>query len=211
VVRMAGEIIPSGARAERVARQAQAPAAASTARSAADHGATRRRGATRCVNRQLAGDPARGPAHWVSKAALDVEAFGAADEQWWTGSGEPRFAALYRLMAPDSHLERMGENLSLAGGALEPPSNRPCRQFMAWHPHVDGGTQARAAVCLRRGLGHAAADNQKRSTAVFGIGAEIANPAPMVRHPPTRPAAELGLKGGPAAKVGWAAGEAANR
>jgi DNA ligase (NAD+) len=173
VVRVLGELRPAGA--ARLALPNLCPECGSEL--------VREEGeaATRCVNSSCPAILRGALRHWVSKGGLDVDGLGAKlieqlVEKGLVGS----IADLYRLDgALLASLERMGaksaENLvtALAASRAQPWH----RQLYGLGIHHVGEVNAKAlagAFPSAADLATAAAESPERLTAVFGIGAEIA-------------------------------------
>jgi DNA ligase (NAD+) len=184
VVRKAGEIIPEVVRVLPELRPAGArPLQLPQACPECGSQLVREQGeaATRCVNSSCPAILRGSLRHWVSKGALDVDGLGGKlieqlVEKGLVGS----IADLYRLdEALLASLERMGarsaENLA---DALAASKGQPWhRQLYGLGIHHVGEVSAKAlarAFHSATELANAAADTPEAITAVFGIGAEIA-------------------------------------
>jgi len=184
VVRKAGEIIPEVVRvlpelrpagAERLALPHTCPECGSEL--------VREEGeaATRCVNSSCPAILRGSLRHWVSKGALDVDGLGSKLIEQLVDRGlVGSIADLYRLDgALLASLERMGEK-SAANlvEALETSRRQPWhRQLYGLGIHHVGEVNAKAlarAFPSAAELATAAAESPDTITAVFGIGAEIA-------------------------------------
>ncbi|MEB3171594.1 MAG: NAD-dependent DNA ligase LigA, partial [Synechococcaceae cyanobacterium] len=184
VVRKAGEIIPEVVRVLPELRPAGArplllPHICPECRSEL----VREQGeaATRCVNSSCPAILRGSLRHWVSKGALDVDGLGLKLIEQLVDRGlVSSIADLYRLDAALlASLERMGEK-SAANlvAALAASRSRPWhRQLYGLGIHHVGEVNAKAlarAFPSAAALATAAAAEPERITAVFGIGAEIA-------------------------------------
>ena len=137
--------------------------------------------ATRCVNRSCPALLRGALRHWVSKGALDVDGMGIKLIEQLVDRGLVRsIADLYRLDAALlASLERMGEK-SAANlvAALQASKSQPWhRQLYGLGIHHVGEVNAKAlarAFPAATQLATAALTTPERITAVFGIGAEIA-------------------------------------
>ena len=137
--------------------------------------------ATRCVNRSCPALLRGALRHWVSKGALDVDGMGSKLIEQLVDRGLVRsIADLYRLDAALlASLERMGEK-SAANlvAALRASKSQPWhRQLYGLGIHHVGEVNAKAlarAFPAATQLATAALTTPERITAVFGIGAEIA-------------------------------------
>jgi len=184
VVRKAGEIIPEVVRvlpdlrpagAERLSLPDTCPECGSQL--------VREEGeaATRCVNSSCPAILRGSLRHWVSKGALDVDGLGSKLIEQLVDRGlVGSIAALYRLDAALlASLERMGEK-SAANlvAALEASRGQPWhRQLYGLGIHHVGEVNAKAlakAFPSAVELARAALENPGLITAVYGIGAEIA-------------------------------------
>ncbi|APD47712.1 NAD-dependent DNA ligase LigA [Synechococcus sp. CS-602] len=225
VVRKAGEIIPE---VVRVLSELRAPGARrlQLPSTCPECGSTlvREEGeaATRCVNSSCPAILRGALRHWVSKAALDVDGLGGKLIEQLVDQGlVTSIAALYRLDAALlASLERMGETSALKlAAALEASKQQPWhRQLYGLGIHHVGAVNAKALArqfASAEALGTAAAEQPEAITAVFGIGAEIAESLRQWFATAANLAllAELEAEGIPlAAALGdGAAGEAANR
>jgi DNA ligase (NAD+) len=184
VVRKAGEIIPE---VVRVVSELRPPGAAPLQLPAncpeCGSPLVREDGeaATRCVNSSCPAILRGALRHWVSKAALDVDGLGAKLIEQLVDRGVVRsIADLYRLDAALlASLERMGEtSAQKLVAALEASRSQPWhRQLYGLGIHHVGAVNAKAlarAFPSADALGTAAAEQPEAITAVFGIGAEIA-------------------------------------
>lgn len=184
VVRKAGEIIPEVVRVLRELR----PAAAEPLElphSCPECGSelVREAGeaATRCVNSSCPAILRGALRHWVSKGGLDVDGLGSKLIEQLVDRGlVGSIADLYRLDAALlASLERMGsksaENLV---AALASSKSQPWhRQLYGLGIHHVGEVNAKAlarAFANAAALARAASDSPELITAVYGIGAEIA-------------------------------------
>jgi DNA ligase (NAD+) len=184
VVRKAGEIIPEVVRvlaelrpagAQRLELPHHCPECGSElVREAGE-------AATRCVNSSCPAILRGALRHWVSKGALDVDGLGSKLIEQLVDRGlVGSIADLYRLDgAVLASLERMGsrsaDNLA---AALQASKAQPWhRQLYGLGIHHVGEVNAKAlagAFPSAADLATAAAESPERLTAVFGIGAEIA-------------------------------------
>ncbi|MFM7169242.1 MAG: NAD-dependent DNA ligase LigA, partial [Cyanobium sp.] len=184
VVRKAGEIIPEVVRvlpelrpkgAQRLSLPSRCPECGSEL--------VREEGEadTRCVNSSCPAILRASLRHWVGKGAMDVEGLGSKLIAQLVDRGLVRsIADLYRLDgALLASLERMGDksatNLVDALGASK--AQAWPRQLYGLGIHHVGEVNAKAlarAFPDVRSLGRAALGEPERITAVFGIGAEIA-------------------------------------
>ncbi|MCP9772854.1 NAD-dependent DNA ligase LigA [Synechococcus sp. Tobar12-5m-g] len=184
VVRKAGEIIPEVVRVLTELRPSgAAPLELPSHCPECGSALVREEGeaATRCVNSSCPAILRGALRHWVSKAALDVDGLGfKLIEQLVDRGLVHSIADLYRLDgALLASLERMGErsaeNLVTALGASK---QQPWhRQLYGLGIHHVGAVNAKAlarAFPSATELAAAAADHPEAITAVFGIGAEIA-------------------------------------
>ena len=184
VVRKAGEIIPEvlrvlpelrPANAQRLELPHQCPSCGSEL--VREHGEA----ATRCINSSCPAILRGALRHWVSKGALDVDGLGGKLIEQLVDRGLVRsIADLYRLDAALlSSLERMGqksaENLI---SALEASRQQGwARQLYGLGIHHIGEVNAKALATSfpdANALKTAACEAPESITAVFGIGAEIA-------------------------------------
>jgi DNA ligase (NAD+) len=184
VVRKAGEIIPEVVRVLRELRPAGA-ARLELPRTCPECGSTlvREEGeaATRCVNSSCPAILRGALRHWVSKGALDVDGLGSKLIEQLVAKGlVGSIADLYRLDgALLASLERMGDT-SAANlvAALEASKTQPWhRQLYGLGIHHVGEVNAKGlaqAFPSVAALQAAAADTPELVTAVFGIGAQIA-------------------------------------
>jgi DNA ligase (NAD+) len=184
VVRKAGEIIPEVVRvltdlrpagAARLSLPPTCPECGS--------GLVREQGeaVTRCVNRSCPAILRGALRHWVSKGGLDVDGIGIRLIEQLVEKGLVRsIADLYRLdRALLASLERMGEKSAVnLLAALETSRRQPWhRQLYGLGIHHVGEVNARAlarAFPSVEALQAAALEDPDQLTAVFGIGAEIA-------------------------------------
>jgi DNA ligase (NAD+) len=184
VVRKAGEIIPEVVRVLPELRPAgAAPLALPHTCPECGSELVREEGeaATRCVNSSCPAILRGSLRHWVSKGALDVDGLGSKLIEQLVDRGLVHsIADLYRLDgALLASLERMGEK-SAANlvEALEASRRQPWhRQLYGLGIHHVGEVNAKAlarAFPSAAELATAAADSPDTITAVFGIGAEIA-------------------------------------
>ena len=184
VVRKAGEIIPEVVRVLPELRPAgAAPLALPHTCPECGSELVREEGeaATRCVNSSCPAILRGSLRHWVSKGALDVDGLGSKLIEQLVERGLVRsIADLYRLDgALLASLERMGEK-SAANlvEALETSRRQPWhRQLYGLGIHHVGEVNAKAlarAFPSAAELATAAAHSPELITAVFGIGAEIA-------------------------------------
>jgi DNA ligase (NAD+) len=184
VVRKAGEIIPEVVRVLTELRPADA-ARLELPHTCPECGSelVREEGeaATRCVNSSCPAILRGALRHWVSKTALDVDGLGSKLIEQLVDRGlVGSIADLYRLDAALlSSLERMGQksadNLvaALAASKAQPWH----RQLYGLGIHHVGEVNAKALATTfpsAADLATAAADHTDAITAVFGIGAEIA-------------------------------------
>jgi len=137
--------------------------------------------ATRCVNSSCPAILRGALRHWVSKGALDVDGLGSKLIEQLVAKGLVNsIADLYRLDAALlASLERMGEkSAENLVAALEASKAQPWhRQLYGLGIHHVGEVSAKALAAAfpsASGLAAAAADDPPSITAVFGIGAEIA-------------------------------------
>jgi DNA ligase (NAD+) len=137
--------------------------------------------ATRCVNSSCPAILRGSLRHWVSKGALDVDGLGLKLIEQLVDRGlVGSIADLYRLDAALlASLERMGEKSATnLVAALAASRGRPWhRQLYGLGIHHVGEVNAKAlakAFPSADGLAAAATTEPERITAVFGIGAEIA-------------------------------------
>ncbi|MCT0212608.1 MULTISPECIES: NAD-dependent DNA ligase LigA [unclassified Synechococcus] len=184
VVRKAGEIIPEVVRVLSELRPAGArPLELPSHCPECSSELVREEGeaATRCVNSSCPAILRGALRHWVSKAALDVDGLGGKLVEQLVDRGlVASIADLYRLdRALLASLERMGEksaeNLvaALAASKAQPWH----RQLYGLGIHHVGAVNAKALARVFpsvAALGTAAAEHPEAITAVFGIGAEIA-------------------------------------
>jgi DNA ligase (NAD+) len=207
VVRKAGEIIPE---VVRVLPELRPPGAAPLALPShcpeCGSELVRETGeaATRCVNSSCPAILRGALRHWVSKGALDVDGLGSKLIEQLVDRGlVGSIADLYGLDAALlASLERMGEK-SAANlvAALAASKQQPWhRQLYGLGIHHVGEVNARAlarAFPSAEALAAAAAEEPERITAVFGIGAEIAQSLEQWFHTPANQAllAELQKKG----------------
>ena len=184
VVRKAGEIIPEVVRVLKELRPAE------TARLQLPHTCpecgsqlVRETGeaATRCINSSCPAILRGALRHWVSKGALDVDGLGSKLIEQLVDRGLVRsIADLYRLDAALlSSLERMGQkSADNLIGALEASRQQGwARQLYGLGIHHVGEVNAKALATRfpdASTLQTAACDAPESITAVFGIGAEIA-------------------------------------
>jgi DNA ligase (NAD+) len=184
VVRKAGEIIPEVVRVLPELRPAGArPLSLPHTCPECGSELVREEGeaATRCVNSSCPAILRGSLRHWVSKGALDVDGMGLKLIEQLVDRGlVGSIADLYRLDAALlASLERMGEK-SAANlvAALAASRSRPWhRQLYGLGIHHVGEVNAKALARTfpsAAALATAAAAEPERITAVFGIGAEIA-------------------------------------
>jgi DNA ligase (NAD+) len=184
VVRKAGEIIPEVVRVLPELRPAGArPLSLPHTCPECGSELVREEGeaATRCVNSSCPAILRGSLRHWVSKGALDVDGLGLKLIEQLVDRGLVRsIADLYRLDAALlASLERMGEkSASNLVAALAASRSRPWhRQLYGLGIHHVGEVNAKAlarAFASVSALAAAATTEPERITAVFGIGAEIA-------------------------------------
>ena len=184
VVRKAGEIIPEVVRVLPELRPAGAPRLELPHRCPeCDSELVREQGeaATRCVNSSCPAILRGALRHWVSKGALDVDGLGSKLIEQLVDRGLVRsIADLYRLDgAVLASLERMGhKSADNLVAALEASKAQPWhRQLYGLGIHHVGEVNAKALAAAfpsAADLATAAASSPELITAVFGIGAEIA-------------------------------------
>jgi len=184
VVRKAGEIIPEVVRVLTELRPADA-ARLELPHTCPECGSelVREEGeaATRCVNSSCPAILRGALRHWVSKGALDVDGLGSKLIEQLVDRGlVGSIADLYRLDgALLASLERMGsKSADNLVAALEASKAQPWhRQLYGLGIHHVGEVNAKALAAAfpsAADLATAAADHADAITAVFGIGAEIA-------------------------------------
>jgi DNA ligase (NAD+) len=198
VVRKAGEIIPEVVRVLTELRPAEAmPAELPLECPECGSELVREQGeaATRCVNSSCPAILRGALRHWVSKGALDVDGLGSKLIEQLVDRGLVRsIADLYRLDAALlASLERMGQksasNLVLA---LEASKAQPWhRQLYGLGIRHVGEVNAKALAAAFAGVADletAALESPELITAVFGIGAEIAQSLQQWFHTPANQA-----------------------
>ena len=221
VVRKAGEIIPEVVRVLPELRPSGArPLALPATCPECGSELVREEGeaATRCVNSSCPAILRGSLRHWVSKGALDVDGLGSKLIEQLVDRGlVGSIADLHRLdQALLASLERMGEK-SAANlvAALQACRRQPWhRQLYGLGIHHVGEVSAKAlarAFPSAADLATAALDTPEQITAVFGIGAEIAQSLRQWFATPANQALlaeleELGFSLAAAAEEGQAAG-----
>ena len=184
VVRKAGEIIPEVVRVLPELRPAGAVRLAlppSCPECGSELVREEGEAATRCVNSSCPAILRGSLRHWVSKGALDVDGLGSKLVEQLVDRGlVGSIADLYRLDgALLASLERMGEKSATnLVAALAASQRQPWhRQLYGFGIHHVGEVSAKAlakAFPSAQALATAAAETPEQITAVFGIGAEIA-------------------------------------